>query len=134
MINMLILTLSVNQNIINEHNHKYVEVLSKHHIHQIHKCCRSISQPKQHYQKLIMTIPSSKIHLWNVIFFHPQLVITRAKINLREITCSLKLVKQIIYPSKRILILNGHLVQLSIVNARTNRTIFLSNKQNWSTP
>ncbi|KAK4729652.1 hypothetical protein R3W88_022640 [Solanum pinnatisectum] len=134
MVHMLILTSRIDQNIINKHNYKHIKVLSKHPIHQVCECHRSFSQPKRHYQKLIMTISSSKSHLRNVIFFHPKLVITRLKINLREITFPLKLVKQVIYSWKRILILNSHLVQLTIINAHMKRPIFLSNKQNWSTP
>ncbi|KAK4718124.1 hypothetical protein R3W88_016462 [Solanum pinnatisectum] len=134
MVNVLILTPRVDQYIVNERNHKHIKVLSKHYIHQFHKSSWSISQTKRHHQKLIMTIPSLESHFWNVIFFHPQLVATRPKINLGEVTHSLKLVQQIIYPWKRILILNGHHVQLAIVNVHAKRTILLSNKQNWSTP
>ncbi|KAK4731539.1 hypothetical protein R3W88_024527 [Solanum pinnatisectum] len=127
MINMIILTSLIDQNIINEHNYEHIKVLSKHPIHQIHRRCWSINQSKRHYQKLIMTIPNSKSHFWNITIIHPQLVITRPKINLREITCSLKLVNQIIYPWKRLLILNGHLVQLTIVNTHKKRSILLPN-------
>ncbi|KAK4733638.1 hypothetical protein R3W88_007899 [Solanum pinnatisectum] len=76
MIDVIILTSRINQYIINEHNHKHVKILSKHPIHHIHKCRWSISQSKRYYQKLIMTIPSSKSHFWNIIFLHPQLVLT----------------------------------------------------------
>ncbi|KAK4721341.1 hypothetical protein R3W88_011574 [Solanum pinnatisectum] len=74
MIGVIILTSRINQYIINEHNYKHIKVMSKHHIHQIHKSRRSISQTKRHHQKLIMTIPGSKSHFQ--IFFHSQLVIT----------------------------------------------------------
>ena len=52
-------------------------------------------------------------------------MIAQPQIDLREELRTLKLVKQIIYPRKRILILNYHLVQLSVINAQSKCTILL---------
>ncbi|KAK4723975.1 hypothetical protein R3W88_026754 [Solanum pinnatisectum] len=128
MINMLFLTSQTDQNIMNKHNYEHIKVLSKHPIHQIHKCLRSISHPKRHFQKLIMTIPSSKNRLQNITIFHPQFVITRSEINLREITGPLKLIKEVVNCWKRIFLLDIHLVQLFIVDAHRKGTIFFPYK------
>ncbi|KAK4729654.1 hypothetical protein R3W88_022642 [Solanum pinnatisectum] len=76
MINMLILTSRIDQDIIYEHNYKHIKVLSKHPIHQVHKCHRGISQTKGHHQKLTMTISRSKSRFQNIFLFQSQLVIT----------------------------------------------------------
>lgn len=89
---------------------------------------------KKHYQKFIMSIPSLKYHLQNVILLHPQLVITQSEFNLVELTRSLELNTNIIYSWNMILILNSNLIQLSIINTHFERFILLSNKQHWSTP
>lgn len=81
-----------------------------------------------------MTISGSKRCLWNVTVPYSELVITRSKINFGEVTCTLELIKQIIDPWNWLLILNGDLIQLSIINEHTKRTILLSNKQHRSTP
>lgn len=99
--------------------------MPKHSIHLVHKCRRSISQPKRHYPKLIMTIPDSKGHIFNIISSHPQLVITRMKINLREITIPLNLVKQVISSPKRIHILDGFFIKLTMINAHSKRPILI---------
>ena len=46
MINVIILAPQVNQIIITEHNHEYIKVRSRHLIHHVHKCRRSIFQSK----------------------------------------------------------------------------------------
>lgn len=80
---------------------------------------------KGHETKLIMTISCSKGRLWEIRIPNLKLMITRSKINLREALHTLKLIKQIINPRKRIFILYGHFVQLTIINAHTKGTIFL---------
>ncbi|GJS64794.1 hypothetical protein Tco_0679358 [Tanacetum coccineum] len=52
----------------------------------------------------------------------------------REVARSLKLVKQIVNPRERITILDGQLVQFTIVYAYAKRSILLLDKQNWRSP
>lgn len=124
-LNMLILTEWVSQNVIDKHNQKHIKVLINNPIHEIHKHYRGINQTKLHYQKLIMTTPSSLSCLRNVCFFQQKLVITQPEANHREISCSFKLIKQIIYPLNNTNFLNG--------NIHSKRTNILSNKKHKST-
>src|ERR1043165_9679636 len=81
-----------------------------------------------------MAITSAKSSLLNVGFPDAQLVITRPQINLRIIAGALKLVKEIINARKRVTVLDGHFVQLTVINTHTKAPILLLHKQNISSP
>ena len=53
-------------------------------IHKTLESGESIAQAKGHYQELIVTLMSSKCSLGNVLFFHMDLVIARAKFKFGE--------------------------------------------------
>lgn len=58
---MLIIFISiprVNQNIVNKHNNKYVQVRLKNSIHRVHKSDWGVSYPKRHYKKLVVFVSS----------------------------------------------------------------------------
>jgi hypothetical protein len=52
-------------------------------------------------------------------------MITQSQINLGEDTCSLHLVEEILDPEKRVLVLNGDLVQRTIIHIYPLSSIFL---------
>jgi len=64
-----------------------------------------------------MTITSPKGHFRNVLLLHLQLMISRTEVQLREHLSSIKLIEQVINPGQKIFVLDGDLVQLTIVNA-----------------
>lgn len=66
--------------------------------------------------------------------FDFQLIITRSEVNLGKETGSLKLGKKVINCRDRILILDDDLVQLAVIYAHSERSIFLTHKENWCTP
>lgn len=74
-----------------------------------------------------------RVLLHNVTIFESKLMITRSENNLREMARNVKLVKQVINHGNRILSLDCHLVQPSIVNAYFKRTVFLLYEQHWYT-
>ena len=80
-----------------------------------------------------MTIPSSERCLQNVTFFDSELMIARSEVYLKETIGTLKLVEQVINTGDGILILDCDFVQLTVVDAHSERTIFLSHEKNWST-
>src|ERR1044071_5035492 len=96
MCRMLLLILGIHQYIINEHHNEFIQELHKHLVHHIHEVCMSISQSKGHNGILKQPIPCSKSSLRNILLPNLHLMITRTKINLREYTSSLQLVKKII--------------------------------------
>ena len=81
-----------------------------------------------------MTIASFEGCFQNVTISDSELMITQSKVYLCEMANTLKLVKQAINLGDEILILDCDLVQLSIVNAQSERTIFLHYEQHWRTP
>ncbi|GKE44901.1 hypothetical protein Tco_1472185, partial [Tanacetum coccineum] len=44
------------------------------------------------------------------------------------------LIEQVIDPGKRVAVLDSQLVQFLIISTHTERTIFLLNKQHWTSP
>ena len=114
---MLFLILRIYQYVIHEYNKKLVQIRMQQTIHQTHKGTWSISQTEWNYNKIIMPVPSPKICLVNVLFLDVYLMIYGSQINLREHFFSLQLIKQVINPQQRVLVLNNHLIQLPVINA-----------------
>src|SRR3954470_17685664 len=100
MLNMIIFTLGIDQNIINEHNHKMIQIIVENPIHILHEYTRCISHTKRHNRILIMTIPRPKSSLLNILRLHTNLMIPRPQINLAKHTSSNQLIHQIINPCK----------------------------------
>src|SRR3954470_23200787 len=134
MLSMIIFTLGIDQNIINEHNYKLIQIIMKDPIHILHEYTRCISNTKRHNRILIMTIPCPKSSLLNILRLHTNLMIPRPQINLAKHTSSNQLIHQIINPWKWILVLNRYFVQLPIINTKSHRTFLLLNQQNRCTP
>ncbi|KAK4737524.1 hypothetical protein R3W88_001221 [Solanum pinnatisectum] len=125
---MILLTPRINWDIINKHDKIYVKIRLKYSVHQVHESCRIISQAKRHNKKLVMTITSPKCFLRDVTFSYSQLKIARSEVYLRKASGTLKLIKYIINPLKRILIIYNDHVPLAVINTHPKRTIFLSHK------
>lgn len=104
---MFLLRPRIYQNLIYKYYHKLVQIWLEYLIHQIHKSCWGIHEPKWHHQELAVTISGSEGCLLNVIFLNLQRVITRLKIYLGEELRSFDLIKQVINPWQRLLILDG---------------------------
>ena len=45
---VFVLALGVNEDVINEHHHKFVQEVHKHLVHHMHKECRSVSEAEGH--------------------------------------------------------------------------------------
>ena len=65
-------------------------------------------------------------YFWNGIFSDSEPMIVGSEVYLREITSTLKLVKQVIDFGKRILVLDCDIIVLTIVYTHPKRTIFLA--------
>ncbi|KAK4731637.1 hypothetical protein R3W88_024625 [Solanum pinnatisectum] len=128
MISMILLTPRINQNVINKHNNKYVNIWLKHFVHKVHECYRSISLAKIHDKKLIMTIMGPEYCLWNITLSYLELMIDQFEVYLRKASGTLKLIQNIISSNKWILILDSDLVDLTVINTYPKRIIFLPHK------
>ncbi|BAU01026.1 hypothetical protein VIGAN_11017800 [Vigna angularis var. angularis] len=112
---MLSLCLRVDENIIYKNDHKLVQVWPKDAVHIIHEHRRSVCYSKWHHYILVVSITRPKSSFLDVVLLHPDLVIPRTQINLREHRCPMQLIQQIINPWQRVFVLDGQLVQLPVV-------------------
>jgi hypothetical protein len=90
---MLFLGLGMDQDVINEHHHKFVKELHEYLIHEIHEIGMGIGQAKGHYGVLKQPIASGEGGLGNIGPMDLQLMISSAEINLGEYIGSIQLIK-----------------------------------------
>ena len=76
-----------------------------------------------------MPVPSPKSHFGHITLRNFQLMIPRPQVDLGEDLRSTQLIKEIINSWQRVLVLNGHLVYLSVVYAQSEGTILLLDKE-----
>ncbi|KAJ0625037.1 hypothetical protein HanIR_Chr01g0049481 [Helianthus annuus] len=72
---MLLLTFRVDQDVVNKHNHEFVEVRLAHSVHEIHEDRRRVSHSKGHDEEFVMTITSSECSFGDVLVTDSQLMI-----------------------------------------------------------
>ncbi|CAL0308229.1 unnamed protein product [Lupinus luteus] len=82
MIRMFFPIFRINQDIINKHYYKGVEIWIKNPIHVFHEHGRRIGYTKWHHEIFIMTISCSKSSFRNILRLHAYLVVTGSKIDL----------------------------------------------------
>ncbi len=75
---------TIDENVIEEDQDKFSEIWFEDVIHKTLESRRGIAETKWHDQELIMAFMSSENNLWNVDFFHANLVIALAKIKISE--------------------------------------------------
>ena len=76
----------------------------------------------------------TKVNLWDISISNPKMMVPLMKIKLQEETRPLKLIEQVIYSRKLILILDSDFVELPITDTYSKGSIFLFHKQQWSAP
>ncbi|KAJ0532393.1 hypothetical protein HanIR_Chr09g0396271 [Helianthus annuus] len=64
-----------------------------------------------------MTITSPKCSLVHIFISNLQLMVTRSQINLREITCPLQLIEQVVDLGQWISILDSDFVKIATIDA-----------------
>jgi hypothetical protein len=113
---MLLFTLGIDQDVVNENHDKLVQLRHKYGVHQVHEMCRSIGEPKRHNQILIQPVPRRESSLKNVFRVDLELMITRMKIDLRKDFCTGKLIEKNVDTSQWILVLDSDDIQRPVVN------------------
>jgi hypothetical protein len=113
---MLLFTLRVDQDVVNEDHDKLVQLRHEHGVHQVHEMCRSIGESKRHDQILVQPIPGGESCLRNILRTDFDLMITQAEINLGKYLSTGKLIKENVDARQRILVLDGDGIQGSVVN------------------
>jgi hypothetical protein len=118
MLHMLFFILGVDQDVINEHLNKLVQLWHEYKVHQVHEMCRSIGESKRHNQILIQPIPSGEGSLRNVLRPDLDLVITRMKIDLGKDFSTGKLIKKNVDAGQWIFILDGDGILRPVINTQ----------------
>jgi hypothetical protein len=118
MLRMLFFILGVDQDVINEHLNKLVQLWHEYKVHQVHEMCRSIGESKRHNQILIQPIPSGEGSLRNVLRPDLDLVITRMKIDLGKDFSTGKLIKKNVDAGQWIFILDGDGILRPVINTQ----------------
>jgi hypothetical protein len=81
--------LGVNQNVVNEHYEKLVEILHEHFIHEVHKIGGGIGQPKRHHGVFIQSVTGGESGFGDIRLSYFQLMVFSSEINLRENSSSI---------------------------------------------
>ena len=103
-------------------------------IHEVHEISRSIGQPERHHGVFKQSVSSDEGCLQDVCLSHLQLVITGAKVNLGEDTGSTELIKKILNLGQGVLILDGYVIQRTVVHTQTGGTVSLIHEDHWRSP
>ena len=125
MLQVLLPSATIDQNIIKEDQYKLPQMTPKDMIHTGLESCWRISQSKGHYQKLKMPIVTSKLCLGDILLPHLDLMVPGPQINIGEIFGSPRLIHEFIDPGYRVPVLQSLLVQGPIINAHPQCAIFL---------
>ncbi len=81
---MLFFIIGIDENVIDEHDHKLVQKLHEHLIHEVHEIGGSIRQTERHHGVLIQSVTSGESGLRNIRLSNSKLVITGPKVDLGE--------------------------------------------------
>jgi hypothetical protein len=116
MLRMLLFTLRVDQDVINEDHDKLVQLCHEYGVHQVHEMCRSIGESKRHNQILVQPVPGGEGSLRNIFRIDLDLMITRMEIDLGKDFSTDKLIKENVDAGQWIFVLDRDGIQGSVVN------------------
>jgi hypothetical protein len=116
MLGILLFTLGIDQDIINEDHDKLVQLQHEYRVHQVQEMCRSIGESKRHNPILVQPIPDGEGSLRNIFHTHLDLMITQTEIDLRKDFSTSKLIKENVDAGQWIFVLDGDGIQRSVVN------------------
>ena len=81
---VLVFALGVNEDVINEHHHKFVQEIHKHLVHHMHEEGWGLSEAEGHNGILIKTVLSGERGLGNILLLYFELMISGPQINFGE--------------------------------------------------
>ena len=84
MVSMFFFILRIYKDVINEHDDELVQFRHEYRIHQVHKVCRSICQPKGQDKIFEQAITSRESCLRYIFRTNFDLMVTRPQIDLEE--------------------------------------------------
>ena len=125
MLDMFLRTPGENQDVIKVENYEDIQHVPKNIIHEGLKDCRSIGKSERHDQIFVM--PSGRLEL--IPLPYPNKMVSIPKVQLREEDSSQQRFEVGTDKGERILVLNGDLVKLLVVDAWPKVSAFLLDKE-----
>jgi hypothetical protein len=120
----------VNQDIIEEYQHKLPKTWAKSSIHGKLECSRGTGETKSHNSKLIVTTMGLKCGFILFTRLDSDLMETWPEVQTREPNGISKLIQKLTYDWYRILPLNGNSIQVTIVHTKVPGTVLLLDQKN----
>jgi hypothetical protein len=114
MMHMLLFTLGIDQDVINEDHDKLVQLRLEYRVHQVYEMCRSIGESKRHNQILVQPVPGGEGSLRDIFQTDLDLMITRTEIDLGKDFSTGKLTKKNVDPGQWIFVLDRDGIQRSV--------------------
>jgi hypothetical protein len=114
-VQVVIKRLTINNNVIQVYNYKFINVFMKDIIHQIAKSSRGIGEPKMHHHKFEATILGYASRFGLIPFRNAHLQVARPMVQLRKIGSLAKSIEQVLAQGHKILVLHCDIVQGPVV-------------------
>jgi hypothetical protein len=102
-----------------------IEKRTKYIIHKTLESGRIITQAKENYQELIVTLISLKCSLGNELFFHMDLVVSIMQIKFGELLSTTQFIQEVINDRNEELVFNCEIVEGEKIGTHAPRTLFL---------
>ena len=134
MLGMILLILGKDQDIIKIYQDEIICVRVEDEVHHARECWRSIDKAERHDSVFIRTIACSKCCLGDIFFTNANLMITHTELKLGEYLGTFELLEKLIDVGKWILVLYCLLVQWTVVDAESFRSILLLDKKDTTIP
>ena len=123
----------IDKNIIQINNEKDIELLSQDFIDIALEASWHVGQTKRHYLILKMTVSSLKSRLLFVTFFDPHLVMGTNQIQLCKSFDTAYTIERFTDEQKWIPVLDGDIIEVSIIDIKPKTSIELLVEQDWGT-
>jgi hypothetical protein len=121
---------AIDKNVVEIRRAEDIQKESQRIVDEMLKSCRSIYEFERDYQSFEQLLSCSKRCFLFVLFRHSQKIVDVSNVQDCIVSSSAQLIQSLLNQRKRVSILDDFLVELSIVNAETKRSILLYNKQN----
>ena len=117
--------LGVDEDVVKEDDDEVIQLLAEGLVHQTHESCWCIRETEGQNEELEVTIPRTKGGLGNIGRIDANLVIPTTKIDLTEVLRTLQPIEEFVHTRKSILVLDGDLVQCTVVDAHSHGAVLL---------
>jgi hypothetical protein len=94
MLCMLLFTLGIDQNVVNEDHDKLAQLRHEYEVHRVHEMCWSSGESERHSQILVQLIPGREDSLRNIFRMDLDLMITQTEIDLGKDFSTDKLINE----------------------------------------